>query len=313
MFSITLKGVGCTIMDMFQLKYFVTAANLANFTLASYENSISQSSLSKQIMSLEDELGVKLFERKKRTVILTAAGEHFLEYAYKMLNIYDEMRNGMESFTTFQTLPVRVASIPVMLPYSLEDVIFQIKREFPELIFSIMELPESSYVLKALRREECDFAILRTDFLNSDIYRIYPVVEDHLCAVLPTCHPLAGQQMISLKDLKDDIFILPPKASDLRLIAEKACITAGFRPNIGCITSGNIDLTLKIAQEQNMVYLAFENVINYYQMPGCTIIPLHESIKSWTAFVTPKRKVFSKTTRKIMEFLEKEYAAHANS
>lgn len=53
-------------MDMFQLKYFVSAASIGNFTLASYENSISQSSFSKQIMSLENELGVKLFERKKK-------------------------------------------------------------------------------------------------------------------------------------------------------------------------------------------------------------------------------------------------------
>ena len=47
-------------MDMFQLKYFVSAASIGNFTLASYENSISQSSFSKQIMSLENELGVEI-------------------------------------------------------------------------------------------------------------------------------------------------------------------------------------------------------------------------------------------------------------
>lgn len=96
-------------MDMFQLKYFVSAASIGNFTLASYENSISQSSFSKQIMSLENELGVKLFERKKRNIILTPAGTQFLEYAYRMLNTYDEMIIGMETYSTFRTLPVRIA------------------------------------------------------------------------------------------------------------------------------------------------------------------------------------------------------------
>ncbi len=82
-------------------------------------------------------------------------------------------------------------------------------------------------------------------------------------------------------------------------------------PNIGYITSGNIDLTLRIAQEQNMVYLAFKRVIDYYPTEGCIIIPLAESISSWTAFVTLKKEVFSGTTRKIIEFLEKEYPEHA--
>jgi len=151
-------------MDMFQLKYFVSAASIGNFTLASYENSISQSSFSKQIMSLENELGVKLFERKKRNIILTPAGTQFLEYAYRMLNTYDEMIIGMETYSTFRTLPVRIASIPVILPYSLENIIFQIKKKMPELIFSISELPESTYVLKALRREECDFLYFKNRF-----------------------------------------------------------------------------------------------------------------------------------------------------
>lgn len=298
-------------MDMFQLKYFVSAASIGNFTLASYENSISQSSFSKQIMSLENELGVKLFERKKRNIILTPAGTQFLEYAYRMLNTYDEMIIGMETYSTFRTLPVRIASIPVILPYSLENIIFQIKKKMPELIFSISELPESTYVLKALRREECDFCILRTDFISSDLYKIYPVIKDQLCAVLPSYHPLADRSIISVKDLKDDIFIMPPKATDLRLIAERACIHAGYHPNIGYITRGNIDLTLRIAREQNMVYLAFKRVIDYYPTEGCIIIPLAESISSWTAFVTLKKEVFSGTTRKIIEFLEKEYPEHA--
>lgn len=297
-------------MEMSQLKYFVSAASIGNFTLASYENNISQSSFSKQIMSLENELGIKLFERKKRNIVLTPAGTQFLEYAYRMLNTYDEMITGMESFSTYQTLPVRIASIPVMLPYSLENIIFQIKQEMPELFFSISELPESTYVLTSLRREECDFAVLRTNFLSPDIYKIYPVVEDHLSVILPSYHPLADCRTISVKALENDTFIMPPKATDLRLISEKACIYAGFRPNVGYITSGNIDLTLRIVEEQNMVYMAFENVINYYRNEKSRIIPLKESISSWTAFVTLRKKTFPGPTQKIIKFLEKEYPEH---
>ena len=114
-------------MDIFQLKCFTSAASIGNFTLAATENNISQSSFSKQIMNLEDEMGTQLFLRNKRSIALTPAGEQFVEYAHKMLSVYDEMINGMESFSTFQTFPVSVYSIPVILPYSLEKVIFKIK------------------------------------------------------------------------------------------------------------------------------------------------------------------------------------------
>ncbi|HIU76136.1 MAG TPA: LysR family transcriptional regulator [Candidatus Pelethocola excrementipullorum] len=296
-------------MDIFQLKYFVSAANIGNFTLAAYENHISQSSFSKQIMNLEDELGVELFVRKKRHIVLTAAGEHCLDYAYKMLSVYDDMVRGMESYSVSHMLPITVAAIPVMLPYALESVIFKVNRIFPDLLFSIHELPESTYVLTALQRGECDFAIMRTDFLNQELYEIYPVVSDRLAAVLSINHPLAAEKEISLKSLENDRMIMPPKDTDLRIIGENACIRAGFRPNIACITSGNMELTLKIVENQGMVYLAFEKVIGYYPRKGFAVVPLKEDIISRTAFVRLKSRVDTRTQKKVAEFLGKEYGA----
>lgn len=296
-------------MDIFQIKYFVSAANIGNFTLAAYENHISQSSFSKQIMNLEDELGVELFVRKKRHIVLTAAGEHCLDYAYKMLSIYDDMVRGMESYTVSHMLPVTVASIPVILPYALENVIFKVNRTFPELLFSIHELPESTYVLTSLHRGECDFAILRTDFLNQEIYEIYPIVSDRLAVVLSINHPLAGEKEISLESLKNERMVMPPKDTDLRIIGENACIRAGFKPNAACITSGNMELTLKIVENQGMVYLAFEKVISYYPRKGFAVVPLKEDIISQTAFVSLKSKVYTRTQQKVAGFLGKEYGA----
>lgn len=294
-------------MDIFQLRYFVSAAEIGNFTLAAYENNISQSSFSKQIMNLEDELGVELFLRKKRNIVLTPVGEQCLEYAYKMLNIYEMMNREIKSYSSFQTLPVNVSSIPVLLPYEIENVIFRINKTYPDLVFSINELPESSYVLTSLHRGECDFAIMRTDFLDKELYDIYPIVSDRLIAVLPCTHSLSEKKEISIEDLKQERFIMPPKNTDLREIAEEACIRAGFRPNIGYITSGNIELTLKIIHTQNMVYLAFGKVMNYYSMSGCKMIPLEEEIISSTAFVLLKTKGLSRSQDKVVKFLEREY------
>ena len=68
-------------MDIEQIKCFCSAAEIKNFSAAAEENNISQSSLSKKIMALENELRVKLFDRNRRAVSLTQAGEIFFVHA----------------------------------------------------------------------------------------------------------------------------------------------------------------------------------------------------------------------------------------
>lgn len=296
-------------MDIYQLKYFISAASIGNFTLAALENNISQSSFSKQIMNLENELGTQLFTRKKRMIELTPAGEQFQEYAFQMMSTYEEMLRGMESYSAFQTLPIGIASIPVILPYSLEKIIFQLNESYPDIIFSVMERAESTEVLHLLHKGDCDFAILRSDFLEKDKYNIYPIVEDELVAVLPQEHSLANRKSISIAELKDSRFVMPPEGTDLQRITKNACVAAGFLPEVAYITSGNMELTLHIVENQSVVYLAFKGVISYYmQAPkSCKLVEIEERIKSYTAFVSFKTRVTTRVYGKITQFLEEKY------
>lgn len=300
-------------MDICQLKYFVSASSIGNFTLAALENNISQSSFSKQIMNLENELGTQLFVRKKRNIELTSAGEQFLEYAFRMLSIYEEMLRGMESYSAFQTLPVSIASIPVLQSYSLSTIIFELKRRYPDIIFNISERAESTEVMHLLHKGECDFAILRTDFLEKDKYNIYPIVKDRLAAILPKAHPLAHRESISIRELKDCQFTMSPDRTDLRTISYNACIANGFRPELAYITSGNVELTLDIVECQGVAYLAFEKVISYYikNRCGCRLVPLDEVIESYTAFVSIKSRGTTRAGEKVARFLADEYGLDA--
>lgn len=296
-------------MDICQLKYFVSAASIGNFTLAALENNISQSSFSKQIMNLENELGTELFVRKKRTIELTPAGEQFQEYADRILNTYEDMLRGMESYSAFQTLPVSIASIPVIQSYQIGTIIFDLKRQYPDIIFNITEKAESFEVLHALHKGECDFAIMRTDFLEKEKFDICPIVKDRLAAVVSEAHPLYHCKKISLEELKNDEFVMSPERSDLRRISQNACIAKGFRPHLGFVTGGNIELTLDFVEEQAMTYLAFENVIKYYvkNRKKCRVIPLEDTIESSTAFVGIKSRAATKAHIKVARYLEKKY------
>jgi len=91
-------------MEMKQVKYFLTVAELGSFSAAADNLYISQSSLSKQIMALEKELGFALFDRSKRMIVLTEAGATFRKYARRLHDEYEEMLDNLKQYKRAPTL-----------------------------------------------------------------------------------------------------------------------------------------------------------------------------------------------------------------
>src|SRR5215471_5946218 len=106
-------------MEIHQLRYFCSVAETGSFTRAAQREQIAQPSLSQQIIKLEEELGVRLFDRLGRSVRLTNPGEIFLPRARAILN---ELRAAKEEVTDKQSSlagPVSVGVIPTIAPYFL--------------------------------------------------------------------------------------------------------------------------------------------------------------------------------------------------
>ena len=91
-------------MTIEQLKVFIMTEKLNSFSEAAHESFISQSTLSKQIKSLERELGFKLFDRTTRKIKMTRAGEIFSKYAHSIVNEYNLMMQEMKLYQTLMTL-----------------------------------------------------------------------------------------------------------------------------------------------------------------------------------------------------------------
>ncbi len=83
----------------------------------------------------------------------------------------------------------------------------------------------SELVLADLKKLKSDFAIMRTDFLSPDVFNITPLVTDRLVALVAERHPLAGRRRVSLTELKNERFILPPQSV---YICVNACLKASF-------------------------------------------------------------------------------------
>lgn len=108
-------------MDTFSLELFMAVAECSSFSLAAEENNISQSSLSKAIMRLENELDVKLFDRKKHPVKLTAAGE---QLHIDMTNILPGLKNAIKRTSAFSDVEkITCCIVPALMIFDLGEYI----------------------------------------------------------------------------------------------------------------------------------------------------------------------------------------------
>ena len=289
-------------MDIFQLQYFLSAAITGNFTMAATENNISQSSFSKHIMALENELGVKLFYRNRKSISLTPAGERLQKHAYAILGSYKSMMDDMACYSQ-DDIVISIFSIPVFVQYQIPEIMSAFRALHPQVKFNVVE-SESSLVLQGLRRLECDFAILRTDFLDEEQYNIIPINVDRLVAVVPENHPLAKEKSISVKRLKGEKLLLPTGKASLFDICMAVCKKAGFIPNVPYTVSGKTEISLKFVENDGVIVLAMEQVITYFDMPGCVVVSLEEEYRSTTGLVQLKSRETSSITRKFMSFVK---------
>ena len=289
-------------MDIFQLQYFLSAAITGNFTMAATENNISQSSFSKHIMALENEMGVKLFYRNRKSISLTPAGERLQKHAYAILGSYKSMMDDMACYSQ-DDIVISIFSIPVFVQYQIPEIMSAFRALHPQVKFSVVE-SESSLVLQGLRRLECDFAILRTDFLDEEQYNITPINVDRLVAVVPENHPLAKEKSISVKRLKGEKLLLPTGKASLFDICMAVCKKAGFTPNVPYTVSGKPEISLKFVKNDGVIVLAMEQVMTYFDMPGCVVVPLEEEYLSTTGLVQLKSRETSSITRKFMSFVK---------
>lgn len=126
-------------MEMHQLEYVLAVAKYQNFTRASEVLKTSQSSLSQQIIKLENELGISLFVRTTRSVQLSPAGEEFVKHARRIMSEVIEARRCIYEYTSFEKGNLTVGIIPVVGHYRLPNLLSSYKKSFPRVILNLLE------------------------------------------------------------------------------------------------------------------------------------------------------------------------------
>lgn len=193
-------------MRIQQIRYFLTLAEELHFWKTAEKLHTSQSTLSRQIQALEEELGLELFERDKRNVKLTAAGEFLKNNWIHWLTEFDRSKlqarkihegvSGIVSITYPGSIAFRF----------LQELLRIIHKEMPDLKVELME-PTDQDTERLLLDFKVDLALSR-DKINAPGIAFEKLDSEPVCLVVPENHSISKENFRSLKDLKDENFII---------------------------------------------------------------------------------------------------------
>ncbi|KAM3099093.1 LysR substrate-binding domain-containing protein [Phormidesmis sp. 146-12] len=219
-------------IELRHLHYFIAVAEELHFSRAAERLHISQPPLSQQIRSLEDELGVKLFERTKRQVHLTEAGRVFLERSYQVLAQLEQAIEATQQIGRGEVGRLVIGFVDSAMYTLLPEILRVFREQFPAVELRLHELTTAQQI-QALFDKQIDVGIVRSAISEPGL-SAECLLPESLVLALPEKHPLSAQTQVSLSSLADEFFILfPAKLGPLfyeQII--RSCQQAGFRPKV---------------------------------------------------------------------------------
>jgi DNA-binding transcriptional LysR family regulator len=196
------------LIELKQLRSIVVLAEELNFGKAAKRLFISQPPLSRQIQAVEEELGLKLFERTKRHVLLTESGKVLVQEARRILSESHQAVKLAVMASRGETGILRIGVTSTsdhIIPYSIRA--FALK--YPHVHIDVFGLGDSD-LIQNIRIGRIDCAVLRTPVADPDL-NIDELYTEPLVAVLAQDHVLAGRKKLRLKALASETLILTPR------------------------------------------------------------------------------------------------------
>lgn len=186
-------------MTLVQLRYVVAVDNLRHFAGAADYCHVTQPTLSMQLFKLEQELGVKLFDRSKQPVIPTEGGKAVIAQARKILAEADAMQNIVDERHGMHTGELKVGIIPTLAPYLLPLFVQSFTQKYPRVKLAVHEMTTESIITR-LREGRLDAAILVTP-LNEKGIREEVLFYEKLIAYVSRKNSLYKKHYLLSKDI----------------------------------------------------------------------------------------------------------------
>ena len=281
---------GGKVMEILQLRYFCDAAELENFSKVAEKNYVPQPSISKTISKLEQELGVKLFDRKGKRISLNANGKSFYEKINAALTNIDE---GINHFKTplQSNISIYIQAGNRFISMLTADFLTSTKDIFVSTVTQISDNHSNNY----------DFTFMQ---LLNDMskYRYEKLMDDEIVLVVSKTNPLSRYDKVSIKSLSDYPYIAYYKSINLRDFTDEYCRReGGFTPGVVFETADYQAIRYMIAKNKG-ISLMPESLFTIQNSDQYKIIKLKEKTFRTLVIAWNKNKIFSPQAQQFLEF-----------
>ncbi|WP_110955578.1 LysR family transcriptional regulator [Anaerosinus massiliensis] len=292
-------------MDILHLTYFIEVARQKSFTKASQFLHVSQPSISKVIKTLENELGVTLFERLGREIELTDVGKAVFKRAQSVVSEFHDLSSEIHDVVNIKHGEITIGLPPMVGSRFFPSVIGAFKKAYPQVMLKLIEVGSKQVELD-VKNGLLDIGVIALPLTESEI-ESFTFVKEELRAVLPIDHPLANRATLSLAELKDEDFILYSNDFSLNGLIYKECQKNNFSPNIVC-QSSQWDFIAETVNARLGIALLPETICKELDDKKCINIPLNNASIPWNlAIIWKKNKYQSFATREWLKLCKQHF------
>lgn len=292
-------------MNSRQLQNAILLSQVLNFSQAAQQLGISQPSLSKQILTLESELGVKLFDREHTPLKLTPAGAYFFPKAKELLYHETQLYKAMAQYEAGESGRLVIGVTPFRSLYLMPELVKKVKSRFPGVQVVLHEAG-TSQLKRELTEGTCDFAIVNLP-LDESLLDVSPLEPDTLVLAVPDAllHYLPeSRTSIDFAEVGDLPFVVLGKSQELRQLFDKLCAAAGTEPNIAAEVVGVTTAWAMAHAGVGAALLPLQFVRNQHFDKDLTLFTIrHNNYARQPAIVTRRGQYISPYARYAMDLL----------
>ncbi|ARB93048.1 LysR family transcriptional regulator [Legionella longbeachae] len=295
-------------MEFKLLRIFIEVVQQGNFSKAAEVLFATQSTVSKAIKQLEDELGVTLIERFKRHNVPTAAGEIVYRRGIKLLADRDDLLKELDEIRGLKQGKLRLGISPVGSSTLFAPLFARYRQRYPGIEVELIE-HGSDKLAECLRAGTIDFA--GTLLPISEEFDCQPVRSEPIVALLARNHPFATRDSISLKELQDTPFILFGSGFALHRLILDACSRVGFQPKV-VAQSSQIDFMLELVSSGLGVAFLPRMISAERSNPQIHSLFLDDDMLQWNMAMTWRRNAYLSSAAKAWLALIREVVQISN-
>ncbi|RNC29256.1 MAG: HTH-type transcriptional regulator GltC [Candidatus Dichloromethanomonas elyunquensis] len=240
-------------IDIRHLEYFVEVARQKSFSKAAGKCNVSQSTISKMIKDLEEELGTALFNRTSKYVQLTDTGTVFLDQAQQVVIMFQNLKTEFENKTKIEKGKISIGLLPITGTTIFAELLGEFKKKYPQIEINLSE-HGSKKVAQDIQDGTLDVGVV-CSVPDIQYFDSFSFARDPLSVIISSRNPLSCLPSIGLKALSNESFVLYSSEFSLHDEIINKCRNEGFSPNVVFETSQFELMTQTVAANLGIAFL----------------------------------------------------------